>query len=271
MRQKKLPRRKRSLSQVYLKTDWPVSRMLEKLQSWNVRRVLEIGPGPGVLTFALLRAGIKVTAVEKDDQLYERLQHMVALDQIENGELLELINNDTLRFDLGSWISRSNEQTAVVGNIPYNISTPILMWSIPHLKNLKGLIYLTQLEFAQRLAANPGTKAYGSLSVYTQLRSKPSLECKVDRACFHPPPKVDSAIISLTEKPHQLSDKLLVKSEMVTRTCFMQRRKVLRNAVRNFLTAENEANFPIDLNRRPDTLRPEEYVELTKHLFSKEF
>lgn len=259
---------KKSLSQVFLNTDWPVLRVAENLRSWGVKRVLEIGPGPGILTRALLAEGFDVTAVERDERFVERLEDYIRTHEDQYSGTLQVVSDDILRFDLAAWTQASRAESAVVGNIPYNISSPIVLWLLPHLQGLKGAEFLVQLEFASRLAGKVGTKAYGSLSVFTQLRAKVEMTCKVDRACFRPIPKVDSALVKLMPRPQTLDDKLLKKVELLTRTAFTQRRKMLRNAARQFLSDDLLAKCPFDLNRRPDSMRPEEFVDLAKYLFS---
>ena len=160
---------KKSLGQVFLNTDWPVKKMVEQLVSFDIKRVIEIGPGNGILTMALAEAGIHVTAVEKDDRFAERLQGLVKDDP---RKLIDVENIDVTKFDLGAWIKRTGgAKCAVVGNIPYNISTPIIMWVLPELHHLEAAMFMVQLEFGQRVVSAPDTKDYGSLSVYCQLRA----------------------------------------------------------------------------------------------------
>lgn len=260
-------RQKKSLGQVFLKEQWPIQKIVEHIQAKGVSRVLEIGPGGGVLTKAMLEAGIRVTSVEKDDRLTERLKDYFYLSLGIGPDRFELVHQDVLKFDLEAWLASSKEPTLIVGNIPYNISSPILMWLMPHLQQVAGACFLVQLEFGQRLSSQPSQKSYGSLSVFAQLRAKVELLFKVDRTCFQPVPKVDSAVVALEGKPQQLDAKLLQKVELLTRTVFTQRRKMLRNGAGQFLGADGEDNCPTDLNRRPDSLSPEEFVELAQHLF----
>lgn len=259
---------KRSLGQVFLNTDWPVQKVVDRVLDWKVKRVIEIGPGPGILTRALLEAGIDVTAVERDDRFVDKLEDYKRVHGPELPAELTVVGEDILKFDLNQWISEGHEASAVVGNIPYNISSPILLWALPHLTKLKGVSFLTQLEFAARLAGQVNTKAYGSLSVFTQLRAQVELECKVDRQCFTPVPKVDSAIVTLMPKSSQLDSKTLNNVETITRSAFTQRRKILKNALRQFLPEEKETLCPVDLQRRPDSIRPEEYVDIAQFIFS---
>ncbi len=260
-------RQKKSLSQVFLKTEWPVRKVVERLKEWHITRVLEIGPGGGILTRALLENPWKVTAVEKDERFVEKLTDAYQQRRSEYPGTLELVHQDILDFDLQAWLEKSSEPTAVVGNIPYAVSSPIVLWVLPHIQALKGVEFLVQLEFASRLAGAVGTKDYGSLSVYTQLRAQVNLECKVERTCFTPIPKVDSALVILKARNPLLPEELLQKVETVTRASFTQRRKKLRNAIKQFLSEEKLANCPLDLNRRPDSIRPDEFVELTRFIY----
>lgn len=257
---------KKSLGQVFLNTDWPVNRIADQLSSLGVKRVVEIGPGNGILTDALVRSGIKVTAIEKDDRFSERLS-----ERVSRGELpgVEIVNQDILKFDISSWIAAQPEvNSAVVGNIPYNISTPIVMWALPHVHKLKAITLMVQLEFAQRICAAVDTKDYGSLSVYCQLRSLCELNFKVERALFTPVPKVDSAVITLRARQKALtSEKSLHYAETICRIAFTQRRKKLRNTVKPFLKGREEAECPVDLNRRAETLEPTDFVLLAEFLF----
>ncbi len=261
------PRQKKSLSQVFLRTEWPVKKVVERLQQWQVTRVLEIGPGGGILTRALLEHPWKVTAVEKDGRFAERLVDYYDANKADVKGTLEVVHQDVLKFDLEAWIAKSQEPTAVVGNIPYAISSPIVMWVLPCLQDLKAVEFLVQLEFAARLAGVANSKDYGSLSVYTQLRAQVQLECKVDRTCFTPVPKVDSALVILKPRTSLIPDDFLQKVETVTRAAFTQRRKKLRNAIKAFVDDDQLDKCPIDLNRRPDSLRPEEFMELTRFIY----
>ena len=262
-------RQKKALSQVFLKTDWPVVHVSDGISDWGVTRVLEVGPGGGVLTRALMKKPLKLTAVEKDDRFAEKLLEYFSLRKVEYEGEIQVINQDVLKLDLKQWLGESNESTAIVGNIPYAISSPIVLWLLPYLASVKGVKLLVQLEFAERLAGKAGTKNYGSLSVYTQLRAEVTIDCKVDRSCFSPVPKVDSAILTLKPRLNVHSDELLRKVEKICRACFSMRRKKLRNAIKAFVGPERIDQCPIDLDRRPDTLRPEEYLELASFIYSE--
>lgn len=262
---------KKSLGQVFLKVDWPVERMVSRLKELGIRRVLEIGPGPGNLTRELLRGGMDVTAVEKDFRFAEILADHAASFKAVPGANLSVVNADILRFDLEGWLDAGQGPHAVVGNIPYNISSPILIKAIACLPRLAAVLLMTQLEFAKRVGAVTGNKDFGSLSVYAQLRSRISVEFKVERALFKPVPKVDSAVFLVTSRPDRLPEEILKMTEHLCRAAFSQRRKMLRNSIRPFLDkkAEPEAG-PIDLDRRADAISPEEYVQLAQWLLAED-
>lgn len=257
---------KKSLGQVFLNTDWPVKRMVELLEQFDIKRVIEIGPGNGILTMALAEAGIHVTAVEKDDRFAERLTNLVKDDA---RQLIAVENIDITKFDLGAWIKKGGgAKSAVVGNIPYNISTPIIMWVLPELQHLEVAAFMVQLEFGQRIVAAPDTKDYGSLSVYCQLRAFCDFHFKVEKTCFTPIPKVDSAVITLRPRTEPVaSEKQLQMTETICKVAFTQRRKKLRNGVKPFMGTLLEVDCPIDLNRRAETLTPAEFVTLAGFLF----
>lgn len=262
---------KKSLGQVFLRTEWPIKRVVEKCQQWKAQRVLEIGPGEGVLTKGLIAGGLRVTAVERDDRFAARLPGQMRRAEVDDS-MLTVVPEDILKFDLGAWLDESGAPAAVVGNIPYNISSPILLWLLPHMDRLVGASLMVQLEFAQRVVAGPGNKDYGSLSVFTQMRSKVSLDCKVDRTSFFPVPKVDSALVLFQAKRDRLSTEAMGRVETLSRTAFLHRRKMLRNTIHQFFNDKHPIeNSPIDLNRRPETLRIEEFTELARYLFPKEF
>ena len=261
-------KQKKSLSQIFLKATWPLQKMVDRLKSWDVTHVLEIGPGQGALTIPLLEAGFKVVAVEKDRGFADILERKLA--DLGFQQSCQIVQKDILKYDVQGWLDSlpPEAKPAIVGNIPYKISTPILVKSIPFLEKILGLMFLVQAEFATRMVAAAGSKEYGSLSVFVQLRAKTTLEAKVKSECFRPKPKVDSALVSLTPLQTMYPAPLLKSVESVTRAAFSQRRKKLRNGVRSFLKDRLGEGSPIDLDRRPETLSPLEFIELTRFLAS---
>lgn len=270
-------RQKKSLGQVFLKVDWPGNRVVDELKKLGVVRVLEIGPGAGILTRTLVSGGFAITAVEKDSRFAGQLQENTAVARALCPQAkLDIVDADALHFDWLAWLDEKPAAASIVGNIPYHISTPLLMRGIECLRarqddgglgRARALLFMTQKEFAARVVAAPGTKDYGSLSVYAQLRTCPELLFSVPRGCFQPVPKVDSAVLLLTPRLDILPSHVLDLVEKVTRTAFMQRRKQLQNSLRQFIDNVAGDPPPLDLQRRADSLSPAEFVQLTKWLF----
>ena len=227
------------------------------------QRVYEVGPGPGGLTRALLDAGASVVAVERDRRCIPALSEL----QPEFGCKLAIIQADALTIDERA---AAGDGAHVVANLPYNVGTALL------LKWLGGdwppwwrsLTLMFQKEVAERIVAQPGSEAYGRLSVAAQWRSRPRIAMSVNRSAFVPPPKVTSAVVHIvpTDAPRGVDPKVM---ERLTEAAFGQRRKMLRSSLKSFAGASEAAEqIGIDLQRRAETLSVEEFVELARALSS---
>jgi 16S rRNA (adenine1518-N6/adenine1519-N6)-dimethyltransferase len=224
--------------------------------------VLEVGPGPGGLTRALLRAGANVTAIEMDRRC---LPALAELTEAFPGKL-RVIEGDALKLDPATLFEGPY---AVVSNLPYNVGTALLVrwlsgeqWP-PRWTNLTLMF---QLEVAQRIVAQPGSGAYGRLAVLSQWRAQPKLAMKVHRSAFTPPPKVMSAVVHIepSAMPARVSATAL---ERVTHAAFGQRRKMLRQSVKGLPGAlESLERLGIDPTRRAETLSVAEFVAVAKEL-----
>jgi 16S rRNA (adenine1518-N6/adenine1519-N6)-dimethyltransferase len=227
----------------------------------NGQRVYEVGPGPGGLTRALLDAGALVTAVERDRRCIPALDEL----QHEFGDRLIVVQADALQVDERKVVG---DGAHVVANLPYNVGTALL------LKWLSGawppwwrsLTLMFQKEVAERIVAEPNTDAYGRLSVAAQWRSRPSIEMRVNRSVFVPPPKVTSAIVHIVPADEP-GDVRADAMERLTEAAFGQRRKMLRSSLKSFPgAAEAAQRLGIDLQRRAETLSVDEWVKLTRAL-----
>ena len=225
------------------------------------RTVYEVGPGPGGLTRALLEAGAKVVAVERDRRCIPALAEL----QQEFGERLTVLQADALKIDEAEAAGRGAH---VVANLPYNIGTALL------LKWLAGdwppwwdsLTLMFQKEVAERIVAKPGSDAYGRLSVAAQWRSAPRIAMTVNRSAFVPPPKVTSAVLHIVpaEQPEGVYPRVM---ERVTEAAFGQRRKMLRSSLKTLpggLAALEKLG--IDAQRRAETLSVDEFVRIARLL-----
>ncbi len=251
---------KHSLGQVFLRNQISIDEIVRIIDETKSTRLLEVGPGEGVLTLNLAKQR-HVTAIEKDHRFALMLQ-------LKNIPTLKIIEADFLDFDLQSWLQESMEPTSVVGNIPYNISTPLLMKIIPVIHLLEDAVFMVQKEFADRVSAPCGGKNYGSLSVFCALRCKIEILLQVSRNDFSPVPQVDSSVIRIQKIPERLSAEILQATEKLTRHVFTQRRKKLSNSMKPFLNnAKTLEGAPVDFNKRPEELSPAEFVTLAQWLF----
>ena len=210
-------------------------RVLEKIvdaaQVSSEDFIIEIGPGIGTLTQALCERGAKVLAIEIDKKLIPILE-----DNLKGYENIEIINDDVMKLDLNRLIEEKNENRPVkiVANLPYYITTPIIMSLFEKNVPMISATLMVQKEVAQRMQAGPGSKAYGALSLSVQYYSVPEITANVPQNCFIPRPNVDSAIIRLNrrnEPPVRTNDEKLLFA--VIRAAFCQRRKTLQNALSN--------------------------------------
>ena len=227
------------------------------------KQVLEVGPGPGGLTRALLRAGARVTAIEMDRRC---LPALAELGEAFPGQL-RVIQGDALKLDHAELMG--GEPFAVLSNLPYNVGTALFVrWlggeQWPPLWTSLTLMF--QQEVAQRIAAQPGGSAYGRLAVLAQWRSTAKLAMKVHRSAFTPPPKVMSAIVHVEPgtMPEGVDARML---ERLTEAAFGQRRKMLRQSLKGVPGAvEALEKLGIDPQRRAETVTVAEFVELARSL-----
>ena len=222
--------------------------------------LVEIGPGEGALTLPLLRAAGKLTAIELDRDLIEPLR-----DKTREIGHLTIVNADVLTVNFSALAA--GRRIRLVGNLPYNISTPILFHCLEHTAAIDDMHYMLQKEVVDRMAAAPGSKTYGRLSVMLQLRCTVEPLLKVPPGAFRPPPKVDSAVVRLVPRPaHELPDVDFALVANLVRAAFGQRRKTLSNALSEYATAAQIDAAGIDPRARAEQLPPEAYVALARAL-----
>jgi 16S rRNA (adenine1518-N6/adenine1519-N6)-dimethyltransferase len=229
-------------------------RIVEAIAPQPEDRLVEIGPGEGALTLPLLRACGHLTAIELDRDLIASLAARA---------------RDTVDFSKLAGFSRPSiaSKLRVAGNLPYNISTPILFHCLDHAAAIRDMHFMLQKEVVDRMAAPPGSKTYGRLSVMLQLRCTVEPLFRVPPGAFRPPPKVDSAIVRLTPLPTQaLPDADSGMIDRLVRAAFGQRRKTLSNALRDLATAKQIDAAGIDPRARAEQLAPSAFVALAQTL-----
>ncbi len=220
--------------------------------------VIEIGPGPGGLTRALLDSNAaSVTAVEVDPRAIAALAPLAAAYP----GRLAIHEADALKLDV---ISLTPSPRAIIANLPYNIGTPLLIGWLQNAAYFHSLTLMFQLEVAERIAAAPNTSAYGRISVLSQWLCDVDIAFAVPAAAFTPPPKVDSALIRLTPKPIQPTAKDIAAMERLTAAAFGQRRKMLRGALKPLGGEPLLTAARIDPTRRAETLTIPEFETLMR-------
>jgi 16S rRNA (adenine1518-N6/adenine1519-N6)-dimethyltransferase len=250
----------KALGQNFLLDEQLLDRIAAIPGDLNGRQVLEIGPGPGGLTRALLRAGARVTAIEMDRRC---LPARAELGEAFPGQL-RVLQGDATKLDHGI-----AGPFHVVANLPYAVGTALLVgWLSGEAwpPQWASLTLMFQQEVAQRIVAAPGSGAYGRLAVLAQWRSHARLAMKVHRSAFTPPPKVMSAVVHIVpaEMPEGVSARVL---ERVTEAAFGQRRKMLRQSLKGLPGAlEALDTLGIDSQRRAETLSIAEFVALARAL-----
>lgn len=233
-------------------------RILTLLGATADDEILEIGPGQGALTHGLLQTGARIHAIEIDRDLVERLRQDPALAR------LDLLSGDALQLNLAS--VADGRALRVIGNLPYNISTPLLFHLFAQRAWVRDMLFMLQEEVVERIVAAPATEAYGRLSVMAQLYCTAELVLRVPAGAFWPVPRVQSAVVRLIPRPQPLvHPSCLAVFEDLVRTAFGQRRKMLRRSLKP-AHAALLGIADIDGARRPETLALAEWVRLAEIL-----
>jgi 16S rRNA (adenine1518-N6/adenine1519-N6)-dimethyltransferase len=217
--------------------------------------LVEIGPGLGAMTQPLLERCGAMTVIELDRDLAVRLKQKVGLSVIES---------DVLKVDFAALAAQlGGRPLRVVGNLPYNISTPILFHLLDFSAHIQDQHFMLQKEVVQRMAASPGSKDYGRLSVMLQWRYRIEDVLDVPPDAFDPPPRVDSAVVRMLPLPADPTVDARRLSDLVT-AAFSQRRKLLRHTLGKWIEA-NGVQTPFDLQRRAEEVPVSEYLALARH------
>lgn len=248
-------RAKKNLGQHFLKDKTIAERIVDSLQADKVGKVLEIGPGMGVLTqFLLKKKEFETYAVEIDRESVEYLNdHFPEMKD-------RIISNDFLRMRLDQLF---NEPFAIIGNFPYNISSQIFFNILNYRDQIPEVVGMLQKEVAERLAAGPGSKAYGILSVFLQAYYDIEYLFTVHEDVFSPPPKVKSGVIRLTRNK---TEKLNCDEKQffsIVKMAFNQRRKTMRNSLKSMIVSEELKANPI-FDKRPEQLGVAEFEMITR-------
>jgi 16S rRNA (adenine1518-N6/adenine1519-N6)-dimethyltransferase len=222
--------------------------------------VIEVGPGPGGLTRALLEAGAKVISVERDERFTPILAEMAA---VSDGRLV-VVTADALEVDEAALAGPLSATARVVANLPYNIGSALLLkWMVGALRPT-SMTLMFQKELAARIVAPPGGRDYGRLSIITQTLYEASILMRLPARAFTPPPKVDSSVVGLSARAERPSDRLVEALRTVTRAAFGQRRKMLRSSLRSLGGEALCARAGVDPAVRAQNIPVEGYLGLAR-------
>jgi 16S rRNA (adenine1518-N6/adenine1519-N6)-dimethyltransferase len=254
-------RPKKSFGQHFLHDRRYIDRIVSSIRPRAEDFVVEIGPGEGALTLPLLAAAGKLTAIELDTDLIPGLQARAA----SAGEL-HIIHADVLKVNFTALAhSHGVARLRIAGNLPYYISSPILFHCVDHAAVIEDMHFMLQKEVVDRMAAEPGSKVYGRLSVMLQLACRVEPLFDVPPEAFRPPPKVESAVVRLCPLAvDELHDANPADVHAVVKAAFGQRRKTLSNALRLLLDSDAIRSADVDPRARAETLAPADFVRLAK-------
>jgi len=253
-------RARKRFGQHFLTDPGVVDGILRAVHATKDDVVVEIGPGQGAITAALAASAGHLHAVELDRNLVSRLRRQY--DGVDNVTIHEA---DALAFDF----STLGDRLRIVGNLPYNISTPLLFHLLGVRERIIDMHFMLQKEVVDRMAAAPGSKAYGRLGIMLGCHLNIESLFDVDRSAFDPPPEVTSAVVRLDPLPpgtFNIEDDAML-SKIVT-SAFMKRRKTIRNSLRDIVEPGDLAAVGIDAGLRPEQISISKYVQLSNHLAS---
>lgn len=220
--------------------------------------MLEIGPGLGALTNPLLRYLNQLTVIEIDSDLQQHL-----IDSSPCADKLQVISADALTVNYNQF----GNHLRIVGNLPYNISTPLLIRLLQSISHIKDMVFMLQKEVVERMAATCGTKAYGRLSIMLQYYCEVEHLFDVPPQAFSPQPKVNSAMVRLV--PYSTPPYALVKREKLeylVAKAFAMRRKTLMNNLKGFISPEDLLQLGVDSSLRPEQIEIEKYAQMAKFI-----
>ncbi len=251
---------RKRFGQNFLHDATAIERILQAISVQPDQTIVEIGPGQGALTLPLLHAGGRVEAVELDRDLIEPLIGKAAA-----AGTLVVHQADALKFDFARLAGAG--KLRIVGNLPYNISTPLLFHLLQQSDYIQDMHFMLQKEVVQRMAAQPGGGDYGRLSVMIQYHCRVAPLFTIGPESFRPAPKVDSAFVRLTpwqQAPVQVDD--YASLDALVKQAFAQRRKTLRNTLKGLLDENDIRACGIDPGRRPQELSLDQYASLSNRL-----
>jgi len=257
---------RKRFGQNFLHDHYVIDKIVRSINPKAEDCLVEIGPGMGALTEPLLEASGKLNVVELDRDLIPILR-----TKFFNYPDFHIHEGDALKFDFRQLLEHEQQQLRIVGNLPYNISTPLIFHFLSHHTMVQDMHFMLQKEVVDRLAAGPGTSDYGRLGIMAQYYCRVEPLFIVGPGSFNPPPKVDSAIVRLVpydELPYPAKDAKVL--QRVVREAFSMRRKTIRNTLKKLLDASEIEALGLDTSLRPERLTLQDYVRIADAVYDKQ-
>ncbi|MCX4028023.1 16S rRNA (adenine(1518)-N(6)/adenine(1519)-N(6))-dimethyltransferase RsmA [Endozoicomonas sp. SM1973] len=254
-------RARKRFGQNFLHDTGVIQRIIQAITPQQDQHLVEIGPGQGALTASLVASGSETHVIELDRDLVPGL-----LASFASYNNFHLHQGDALKFDFKQ-LADPNQKIRVIGNLPYNISTPLLFHLFSFRELISDMHFMLQKEVVERLAAQPGEKAYGRLGIMAQYFCQIDYLFTVNPGAFKPAPKVDSAIVKLT--PHRSIEQPaedIKQLEQVVKLAFSQRRKTIRNTLKSLFAADELHQLAIDPTLRPEQITLSQFISLANYL-----
>ena len=256
---------RKRFGQNFLQDQGIIRRIIRAIAPGEEQHLVEIGPGLGAITEELLDLCGRLDVVELDRDLIPILRTKF----FSYADKFEIHEGDALKFDFSS-LQQNDEQLRVVGNLPYNISTPLIFHLLSYADQIEDMHFMLQKEVVDRMAAQPGDSAYGRLGIMAQYYCHVEPLFLVPPHAFDPAPKVDSAIVRMVPyKKLPIEAKDIGKLETVVRTAFNQRRKTLRNNLKPLLSGDEIEALGIDPGLRPERLALADFIQISDYLSDK--
>lgn len=253
------PAAKKRFGQNFLIDDQVIADIVAAVDPKETEHLVEIGPGRGALTLPLLQRHGQLDVIELDHDLVPLLQQKLI-----KYKQLSIHQADALSFDYSTLV-KSDRKLRIIGNLPYNITTPLLFHLLLQASYIKDMCFMLQNEVVDRICAQPGSKTYGRLSIMVQYQCEAIKLFGVPAESFDPIPKVESAIIYLRPRADFIGGDVPIKAlNSIVLKAFSQRRKTIANTMKNMVSPEDLQADGIDLKQRPETISIEQYVAITQ-------
>ncbi len=253
-----IPRKR--FGQHFLHDAQVIRRIIESLNISENDNWVEIGPGQGALTDSLTHAVWRLTLIEIDRDLADELT-----SRFRNNSKIQVINLDILSADISA-LAQPIDKMRLVGNLPYNISTPIFFHLAKFADLISDMTFMIQKEVADRLMACPGNKTYGRLTLSAGLRFQIDKLFDVSKGAFNPPPKVQSSVIRMIPHQQQTPTELAVKFDELVKLAFLKRRKTLKNSLGSAVSQQDFIDLNIDPGLRAESLTINDFLSLAKRM-----